>query len=73
MPTQPNGCLEESTIMSHCGNCFFCIKIALSGFAMCCLTDTKGIFSVSPEECDILPLKTASFRVTFRPVSVNYQ
>ena len=33
------------------------------------ITDTKGIFSVSPEECDILPLKTASFRLTFRPVS----
>ncbi|KAL9957579.1 hypothetical protein ACROYT_G034498 [Oculina patagonica] len=35
------------------------------------MKDTKGIFSVSPEECDILPLKTASFRVTFRPNAAN--
>lgn len=35
------------------------------------MKDTKGIFSVSPEECDILPLKTASFRLTFRPNAAN--
>ncbi|KAJ7389222.1 hypothetical protein OS493_032690 [Desmophyllum pertusum] len=35
------------------------------------MKDTKGVFSVSPEECDILPLKTASFRVTFRPNAAN--
>ncbi|PFX25001.1 Coiled-coil domain-containing protein 108 [Stylophora pistillata] len=35
------------------------------------IKDTKGIFSVSPDEADILPLKTASFRVTFRPNAAN--
>lgn len=35
------------------------------------MKDAKGIFCVSPEECDILPLKTASFRVTFRPNAAN--
>lgn len=35
------------------------------------MKDAKGIFSVSPEECDILPLKTASFRLTFRPNAGN--
>lgn len=35
------------------------------------MKDTKGIFSVSPDEADILPLKTASFRVTFRPNAAN--
>lgn len=35
------------------------------------MKDTKGIFSVSPEECDVLPLKTASFRLAFRPNAAN--
>ena len=44
----------------------------MSGSLFLFVADTKGIFSVSPEECDILPLKTASFRLTFRPVSIEY-
>ncbi|KAK3742184.1 hypothetical protein QZH41_012071, partial [Actinostola sp. cb2023] len=35
------------------------------------MKDTKGIFSVFPESCDVIPLRTASFQVTFRPDASN--
>lgn len=33
--------------------------------------DTTGVFEISPQTVDILPLKTASFTLTFKPVSSN--
>lgn len=35
-----------------------------------CLLDNTGVFQISPENVDILPLKTTSFTVTFKPVSL---
>lgn len=52
-------------------NIWFLPQVISASLNLHFLTDTKGIFSVSPEQCDVLPLKTASFRVTFRPVSTN--
>ncbi|XP_028409059.1 cilia- and flagella-associated protein 65-like [Dendronephthya gigantea] len=56
-------CLEQKTIN---------ITNHTKGKVTCnWLKDTAGIFEISPESVDILPLKTASFIVTFKPDQAN--